>query len=306
MTRTFVHVAPVNPLQERNLLTAAAVSKWEGLSIGWVEAVPDMSGSCETAGHTLLAMLDCGRAHAEFHYGHRSITRELGAGAMGVFTPGGHADISRWRFDGVRRIMLQFDQMRLDDPLLSEQLGRMPLRSELEFHDDGLAGVLRAMVHEVAAGCPSGALYAESLSLGVAMRLQQRAASRYATTRERGKLSAAQVRRVEDLVHHRLAQNISIGELAQTAGFSRTQFVRLFKNTFACTPYHYILDARLQKARKLVLGSTQPLSSIAEEVGFSSQSHMTTAFARAFGSPPGDIRRAASVPRPPVKPDGTC
>lgn len=291
MLQTHARAAPVNPLEERDLLGLEAVSRWAGMPIGWVEAVPDLSGSCETAGHTLLAMLDCGRAQAEFHYGRRSFSHELGAGAIGLFTPGGHADVSRWRCDGVRRIMLQFDQVRLDDAVLSEQLAHMPLRSELEFHDADLAGVLRAMVHEVAVGCPSGALYAEALSLGVAMRLQQRAATRYGAARERGKLSAIQAQRVRDLVKTRLMKDLSIGELAQASGFSKTQFVRLFKNSFACTPYEYILNARLQQARTLILSSAQPLASIAEEVGFSSQSHMTTAFVRSLGVTPGGLRR---------------
>jgi AraC family transcriptional regulator len=295
MVRSWAREAPVNPLEERNLLSAQAVSRWAGLPIGWVEAVPELSGSCETAGHTLLAMIDSGRAHAEFHYGSRSIARELGAGAIGLFTPGGHADISRWRCAGVRRIMLQFDQRQFDDAVLSEQLARMPLRPEIEFHDDGLAAVLRSMVREVADGCPSGALFAESLSIGVAMHLQQRAARRYALGRERGKLSAAQSRRVQELVRARLGHALSIGELAQAAGFSRTQFVRLFKNTFERTPYQYILDTRLQYAHELVLASALPLADIAEAAGFSSQSHMTTAFARAFGATPGELRRAAGI-----------
>lgn len=292
MARTFMRTAPLNPLEERNLLSPEAVSKWAGLAVGWVEALPDLSGTCETQGRTLLAMLDRGRAQAEFHYGHRSVVRELGTGAIGLFTSGGHADFSRWRCDGVRRILLRFDQERLGDPVLAEQLTRMPLRSEIEFHDDDLAGVLRAMVGEVAAGCPSGALYAESLSLGVAMRLQQRAASVYAKARERGKLSTAQARRVEDLVTLRRTRSLSIGELAQATGFSKTQFVRLFKNTFACTPYHYILNARLECARDLLLNSSQSLASVAQASGFSSQSHLTTAFVRAFDMTPGALRRS--------------
>lgn len=291
MLQTHARAAPVNPLEERNLLGPEALSRWAGMPIGWVEAVPDLSGSCETAGNTLLAMIDCGRAHAEFQYGSRCFSYELGAGAMGLFTPGGHADVSRWRCDDVRRIMLQFDQARLDDAVLSEQLARMPLRSEREFHDVDLAGVLRAMVQEAAAGSPSGALYAESLSLGVAMRLQQRSASRYSTARERGKLSIIQIERVRDLVRTRVTKDLSIGELARATGFSKTQFVRLFKNSFACTPYEYILNTRLQQAQTLILNSRLPLAAIAEEVGFSSQSHMTTAFVRALGVTPGDLRR---------------
>ncbi len=294
MLQTHARAAPVNPLEERDLLGSDALSRWAGMPIGWVEAVPDLSGSCETAGNTLLAMIDCGRAHAEFQYGSRCFSYELGAGAIGLFTPGGHADVSRWRCEGVRRIMLQFDQARLGDAVLSEQLARMPLRSEREFHDADLAGVLRAMVNEAAAGSPSGALYAESLSLGVAMRLQQRSASRYCTVRERGKLSVVQAERVRDLVKTRLAKDLSIGELAHVTGFSKTQFVRLFKNSFACTPYEYILNARVQEAQTKVMNSALPLTVIAEEVGFSSQSHMTTAFVRALGVTPGGLRRGTA------------
>ncbi len=294
MLQTHANAAPVNPLEERDLLGSEALSRWAGMPIGWVEAVPELSGSCETAGTTLLAMIDCGRAQAEFQYGSRSFSYELGPGAIGLFTPGGHADVSHWHCDGVRRIMLQFDQARLGDAVLSEQLARMPLRPEREFHDADLAGVLRAMVHEVAAGSPSGALYAESLSLGVAMRLQQRGASRHSMVRERGKLSTVQTERVRELVMTRLAKDVSIGELAQAAGFSRTQFVRLFKNSFGCTPYEYILDVRLREAESLVLNSEQPLAAIADAVGFSSQSHMTTAFVRASGVTPGALRRGTN------------
>ncbi len=123
------------------------------------------------------------------------------------------------------------------------------------------------------------------------MRLQQRSASRYSTARERGKLSLVQTERVRELVMTRLAKNLSIGELAQVTGFSKTQFVRLFKNSFGCTPHDYILNVRLQEAQSLILNSDRPLSAIADEVGFSSQSHMTTALVRASGVTPGSLRR---------------
>ena len=287
------HRAPVNPLHERSLLSEDSVAKWAGFSIGWVEAAPELAGRCDTAGQPLLAMLDCGRAHAEFLYGRRRHDYELCAGAIGLFAPGGHADLSHWRCEGVRRIMLRFEYERLADETLSDQLARMPLRSELEFHDDGLAAVLRTMAREVASGCERGALFAESLSLGVALRVQQRAAGRYGTRCERGRLSAAQTTGVEDLVRSRLGQDLSIGELAQAAGFSRTQFVRLFKNTFSCTPYQYILRARLQRAKEQVLSNAQSFATIAGNTGFSSQSHMTTAFAKAFQVTPGEMRRGA-------------
>ena len=140
---------------------------------------------------------------------------------------------------------------------------------------------------------PTGSCFAESLSLGVAMRLSRRAIARSGEGRERGKLTAAQVQRVEELVQSKLGGEASLGMLAQATGFSLSQFVRVFKNTFGCTPYHYVFSARIERARELVISSSVPLAIIAAETGFASQSHMTSAFVRAYKSPPGEMRRGS-------------
>lgn len=286
---------PLNPLVEHSLLSAEAVSKWAGFSIGWVEAPAEVSGRCDSGGQTVLALLDSGRAQAEFCHGNRSHVHDLQAGAMGLFVPDAHADFCHWRCDGVRRIMVQFDHLQLNDPLLTEQFERMPLHLEHAFRDDDLAAVLRAMAQEVRHGCPSGALYAESLSIGVATRLLHRAARSFAVPRERGKLTGVQARRVSEQVRERVGHHLSIEDLAQSTGFSKTQFVRLFKNTFGCTPHQYIVQVRLAHARAHIVGSDQSLSDIAEAAGFSSQSHMTTAFMRVHRTTPGSLRRPRST-----------
>jgi AraC family transcriptional regulator len=287
--------ATVNPHHERSLFSAQALAAWSGFPIGWVEASPAAAAGAHTVDKTLLAMLDTGAARAEFGYTRRSACLDLSAGAMGLFVAGTDMHHCRWRCDdGVRRIMIELRPDRLADPLLAEQLHRAPLQTQLEFRDDGLAAVLRSIVREVAAGCPNGALYAESLSLGIALRLQQRG-SGAPCSRERGKLSAVQAQRIEELVRSQLAKPISLRTLADAAGFSSAQFVRLFKNTFGCTPHHYVLRTRLARSRDLVLGSSLPLATIADEAGFASQSHMTSAFVRAYKTPPGQMRREATV-----------
>jgi AraC family transcriptional regulator len=163
--------------------------------------------------------------------------------------------------------------------------------TEIEFRDPELSAVVRAMVREIAGGCRNGRLYAESLSLGVALRLSQRRNTRSGAARERGKLSAQQLERVQDLVRNSLGGEVCLAALAAEAGFSPAQFVRLFKNTLGMTPYQYVLRARLERARQLVGASDLALTAIAAETGFSSQSHMTAAFAKTFNVRPGEMRR---------------
>lgn len=291
-TRNFrLRPEPFNPLSERGLLSADLLARWTGFDIGWVEAAGNTSARAEKYAPVSLAMLDAGRAEANFRYGHRTRPYNLRSGAIGLFTPDGQPDACHWRCEGVRRIMLTYDPRQLNDTALADAVQRHPLQLDIEFYDDALANTLRAMVREILAGCPNGTLFAESLSMGVVMHLHQRVAGEQAFMRERGKLTASQVRRLLDHIHVNLRHDLSVAELAQIAGFSRTQFSRLFKNTFDCTPYQFVLFARLRRARHLLADTNMSLTEVAQECGFSSQSHLSTTLSRMEGVSPGNLRR---------------
>ena len=283
--------AEINPHGEHSLLNAAAVAQWHGFALGWVEANPHVAVGDAEVKTTMLAMLDSGCAQAEFAYGRQSFNYDLTPGAIGLFTEGTHMNRIRWECQDVRRIIVEVDLAYLADPGLQECLRRQPLKTEVEFRDEGLAAVLRSMTAEAANGSPNGQLYAQSLSLGVAMRLQQRAAACGSARPERGKLNAGLVQRLEEWIGAHMERDISLAQLAQIAGFSPANFVRLFRNTMGCAPYHHVLKIRLSRARQLLLASEQPIATIAAEPGFSSQSHLTTAFMRAYNLPPGQMRR---------------
>ncbi|MBD9408400.1 helix-turn-helix transcriptional regulator [Acidovorax sp. ACV02] len=281
----------INPHGERSLLTPELASQWRGFALGWVEAAHEVEARHAEVGMTTLAMLDCGHAQAEFSSGRKSSHCDLKPGAMGLFVQGTSINRLRWECRDVRRIMVEVHLAALPELGMDAPSRRPPWQTEFEFHDDGLAAVLRMMATEVANGSPNGQLYAQSLSLGVAMRLQQRTASRGSLRAERGRLSAMQVQRLDEWIHTRLDQDISLPQLAELVGFSPAHFVRLFRNTVGYAPYHYVLRSRLAWARKLLLTSDLPIAAIAAETGFSSQSHLTTAFIREYETPPGQMRR---------------
>lgn len=281
----------INPHGERSLLNAKAVAQWRGFALGWVEASRHVEVGDAEVETTMLAMLDRGCAQAEFAYGRKSFNCDLTPGAIGLFTEGTHMNRIRWECQDVRRIIVEVDLAYLADPSLQECLRRQPQKTEVEFRDEGLAAVLRRMAAEAANQSPNGQLYAQSLSLGVAMRLQQRAAARGSVRPERGKLNAGLVLRLEEWIGAHMERDIPLAQLAQIAGFSPAHFVRLFRNTLGCAPYHHVLKIRLSRARQLLLASEQPIAAIAAETGFSSQSHLTTAFMRAYNTPPGQMRR---------------
>jgi AraC family transcriptional regulator len=100
------------------------------------------------------------------------------------------------------------------------------------------------------------------------------------------------MRQLQDLVRSRLAMGVSIADMAGACGLSRAQFMRQFKASVGCTPYQFVLQTRLDVAQEQVKSGGQPLAAVAQSVGFSSQSHMTTLFLRRYGQTPGEMRRS--------------
>ena len=93
-----------------------------------------------------------------------------------------------------------------------------------------------------------------------------------------------------------LAGDLSAENLAARADVSVAHFCRIFRDATGVPPHKYVLAARLDLARKLLTQSTLPISRIAEECGFSSQSHLTATFRAAHSSTPARYRAHVRMP----------
>lgn len=82
------------------------------------------------------------------------------------------------------------------------------------------------------------------------------------------------------------AAPISLQELAAIGGISQFQLVRGFARLTGLTPHAYLVQRRLQKARRLIASGGR-LADVAHLSGFSDQSHLTRLFVRTYGMSPG-------------------
>jgi hypothetical protein len=207
----YSRVDTLNVHSERSRLAPELLSRWRGLPVGWFDAGTQVHSRNFFVPRPLLALLDVGQARVSFDFGSGVKTYELGAGAMRLFDGRRACRLNDWSCRSARRIMVDLDAARLDE-------SETQMRQDLDFRDDALAGVLRAMVREIAEGCPHGALYAESLSAGVMLRLQSTHGQPH---RERGTLTAAQLRRVDELIAEHTAGGPTLAALATAAGTAR-------------------------------------------------------------------------------------
>ncbi|MCW1925088.1 AraC family transcriptional regulator [Luteolibacter arcticus] len=89
--------------------------------------------------------------------------------------------------------------------------------------------------------------------------------------------------------HH--AGNISMEEMAALSGLSATHFNRRFQQLLKMTPSAYLRSVRVQGARRLLGATDRPLAEIAQQCGFTDQSHFTRCFREATGLTPRGYRQ---------------
>jgi AraC-like DNA-binding protein len=84
-----------------------------------------------------------------------------------------------------------------------------------------------------------------------------------------------------------------LAELASLAGVSRFQTIRGFERATGLTPHAYVLQRRLDLARRLIRDGLA-LAEVAVCTGFADQSHLHRAFRTRYGLTPGAYASAAN------------
>ena len=158
-------------------------------------------------------------------------------------------------------------------------------RRRVDPRSQALAALLR---HKLQAGV-AGALEAESLALVVAQR-----ALGPRTSRAAGGSFGRQrlVDRMKLVLAGDLARRWTLHEIAAEVGGSPVYLTQVFQQVEGVPLYRYQLRLRLARALDLI-GRYDDLSALALNLGFSSHSHFSAAFRRAYGRSPSAFRRSA-------------
>lgn len=99
------------------------------------------------------------------------------------------------------------------------------------------------------------------------------------------------VHAVRETLAARYAERVLLDDLAAAVALSPTHLSRSFHAVLGVRLHHYLTRVRLLAALERLRGQARPdLAALALEVGFSSHSHLTTAFRLFFGVPPSAIR----------------
>jgi AraC family transcriptional regulator len=280
-TKQSFPAAPKNAVQ----LTSAAMG-WRGILIEQ-HCIPSMElPEHYVQGHRLLVHMG---EPIEFEWKDSNRWRSK------VLQPGefclqshGEINLPRWHDT------FKFLAIAIDPTFIEQSFQDTGLQEAIRFQeqragfDPAIAYFARQFKAEIESGSYCGALYGESLALSFSLYLIEQHCDRSQhISRPRGRLSSLQLRETIELIHANLSEELCLAHLAASLNLSTFHFARLFKNTLGLSPHQYVLQNRVERAKKLMAisrGST--LTDIALQVGFYDQTHFGKAFKRVVGVSP--------------------
>ena len=89
----------------------------------------------------------------------------------------------------------------------------------------------------------------------------------------------------------RYNERLTIEELSQLAGLSRTAYIKRFCETVGMPPRRFIMEHRIKMAKNLLKSTDKPIAKIAEETGFYDSAHFSKCFTHSVGVSPTDYRK---------------
>jgi AraC family transcriptional regulator len=215
-----------------------------------------------------------------------------------LITPGDvhltSAGISRWyRWHEPSEILVLALAPSVVQHAAHEFTGASPveLQNQRAVRDAQILHLGLALQAELAAGCPGGRLYGEALATALAVHLLQHYAVRPPQMPTyHGGLPQARLRRVLEYMQAHLDHELSLAALAAVAGMSPYYFSRLFKQSTGLSPHQYLLQQRVERAKRLLADARLSITEVAQQVGFASQAHLTMVFHQRVGTTPRQYR----------------
>lgn len=102
--------------------------------------------------------------------------------------------------------------------------------------------------------------------------------------------SLVRIAKVIDFMETHFTDKIYLDQLAEIAFMSTRNFQRIFRKAVGSSPSNYIMQIRLQEARKMLRNTDADISHIAHNTGFGDGNYFIKCFKKEFGITPVKFR----------------
>jgi AraC family transcriptional regulator len=158
--------------------------------------------------------------------------------------------------------------------------------------DPFIEQIERSLSLEVESNSFDSQLFVDSLTMALSIHLLRHYSTWHPPLREAsGGLQLQQLQNVIDYIQAHLSEEIRLMDIAERLGMSQYYFSRLFKQSTHISPYQYVIQQRIDRAKHLLKTTSMSMSEIADQTGFSHQSQLTNQFRKIVGTTPSNYRK---------------
>ena len=215
-------------------------------------------------------------------------------GMVGFFSADNEEQAMVSRTDtGTKAFILAIPPAHLQSIAASEGLDHFSeLQARPVFHDAIVQALLSRLVTNTSGGGITRGLDAEIAARALVLRLveitQGGTPEWYADS---GAFDSRTMGHITDYIDAHLQHYVPLSDLALLCKTSSSHFAKKFRQSAGLSLQRFVNRRRLQASMTLLSADSTPLSQIALDLGFSSQSHFTRLFSDMTGFTPASFRR---------------
>ena len=243
--------------------------------------------------HLAVLMLSGASSNRWIHSGQETRCNAA-SGMVGFFSADNeeHAMVSRTD-TGAKAFILAIPPAHLQSIAASEGLTpSSELQARPFFHDATIRDLLARLVTNTSGVSITRGLDAEIAARALVLRLveitQGEAPDWHADS---STFDSRTMGHITDYIDAHLQSFVTLDELALLPGMSTSHFAKKFRSSAGLSLQRFVNRRRMQAAMALLGTDSTPLSQIALDLGFSSQSHFTRLFSSLTGFTPASYRR---------------
>ncbi len=261
---------------------------WRGLTAQRWRHAPLHDSTEPMAEHVVMTYF--GPPHRiEARFGTRTIRSSTRPGSI-TLIPAGHR--AQWDIYGPLDVVHAYISVpRIEELARESGFASAELAPRVGCDDADAAHLLAVLNSHLDARNSANGLLAEHLSITICLHLlRSHGAGRGISDRLRGGLSPSQLKRVTDFLTNAMASPVTLQELADMVGLSRTYFCAAFKASTGMQPYAWLIAHRIARSKQLLTATKLSVAQVAEAVGYDDPAYFSRLFRKNVGASPARYR----------------